>query len=392
MAEKSLMAIVRPKLIVLILSNIVVWLFNKFLYTLPNVFMITFSVFSLLCFIVLVLFDKRPTTEWGGGKAVANIILIIVSGIIVFVPLWYLLKHYGYPDIFIWTAIIFAWLFILMLVVLDLKPMKEATGVNAIANLILFYIIVGGGYTLVGFALPQYDPKVEIEGKLIKKKIDLATADKATILAMGADVFKNFECFNCHNAEPGGTKKRGPNLGEIDMGGEEKVRTNIVDPQKEISKGFEIDPKVAKAMPTYYGEQMTKDELTTIIAYLVSFGEKMKVSTDKMPEGWWTDPAILEEGKKIFEGEKSEDVACHACHGKDGVPLMTEAMDFRDAKIMSALDDAKLFHVVAEGKEETQMSGWKDFLPAEDIWKVIAYLNQFHSGGKPHVHAAGEKL
>ena len=43
-----------------------------------------------------------------------------------------------------------------------------------------------------------------------------------------------------------------------------------------------------------------------------------------MPEGWWTDPAIIEEGKKIFIGEHNIDVNCASCHGKDGKPVRSE--------------------------------------------------------------------
>ena len=37
-----------------------------------------------------------------------------------------------------------------------------------------------------------------------------------------------------------------------------------------------------------------------------------------MPEGYWNNPEILEEGKAIFTGAQNIDVNCASCHGKNG--------------------------------------------------------------------------
>ena len=40
-----------------------------------------------------------------------------------------------------------------------------------------------------------------------------------------------------------------------------------------------------------------------------------------MPAGWWTDPKVIEEGKKIYVGEADPLVSCTGCDGEDGEPL-----------------------------------------------------------------------
>ena len=49
---------------------------------------------------------------------------------------------------------------------------------------------------------------------------------------------------------------------------------------------------------------------------------------------WWDDPKILEEGKVVFEGMEpnTDGLNCAVCHGKDGIPMMTGALDFRNAE------------------------------------------------------------
>lgn len=119
---------------------------------------------------------------------------------------------------------------------------------------------------------------------------------------------------------------------------------------------------------------------------------KVKVTIESMPEGWWTDPKILREGRDIFEGIKNPDVACSGCHGKDGIPLMTEAANLRDVTKMSRLSDADFFKVVSEGRPDTPMAAWKEYLSTQEIWKVISYINMFHHGGKAEAHKKGESI
>jgi mono/diheme cytochrome c family protein len=105
-----------------------------------------------------------------------------------------------------------------------------------------------------------------------------------------------------------------------------------------------------------------------------------------MPDGWWTDPKIIEEGKKIFTGEFNIDVNCSSCHGKDGKPVKRGARDFRVAQRMSLYSDSVWFWRISEGVPKTKMKAWKSKLSEEDRWKVIAYEHSFSHGGQPALH------
>ena len=110
-----------------------------------------------------------------------------------------------------------------------------------------------------------------------------------------------------------------------------------------------------------------------------------------MPEGWWTDPKIIEEGKKIFMGETNIDVNCSSCHGKDGKPIKRGARDFRVAQRMSLYSDSVWFWRISEGVRNTKMKPWKEKLSEEDRWKVMAFEHTFSHKKegeelKPHLH------
>ncbi|HEY5649618.1 MAG TPA: cytochrome c [Nitrospiria bacterium] len=105
-----------------------------------------------------------------------------------------------------------------------------------------------------------------------------------------------------------------------------------------------------------------------------------------MPEGWWTDPKIIEEGKAIFKGEHNIDVNCASCHGKDGKPVKRGARDFRQQARMSMYSDSYWFWRISEGVPKTKMKPWKEKLKEEEIWKVIAYEHTFSHGGQPAPH------
>jgi len=378
---------IRPKLISLIVFNLLIWIINSFLYLLPVVFKVAFTVFTTGGFLILFLIDIFPIESWQGKRIFKNLILTLIYGIIFLGILWLYTAYYKFPAMFTITILIYTLLAVLFLALIDLKPLKEKTGIRAVNSLLFLFLIMGGGYTFMGWALPQFDPAYEIE-RLKPKKFFIEEADEETIISVGAEVFKNNECFNCHDIEPGGIPKRGPALAAVDIGDRNKIRVSIVEPRKETTKGYE---KELKTMPDYYGDQIEKNYLEALIRYLENIG-KVRITTEMMPDGWWSDSKILNAGRDIFEGIKNEDVACSGCHGKDGIPLMTEAANLRDAVRMSKLSDADLFKVVSEGRPDTLMAAWKEYLSNEDIWKVIAYINMFHHRGKAEAHKKGEGI
>lgn len=378
---------IRSKIIGLVLLNILIWVINSFLYSLPVVFKVAFTLFTAGGFLILVLIDIFPVEDWQGKRIFKNIILSLIYVTIFLGVMWLYTTYYKFPLMFKMTIIVYAILAILFLVIIDLKPLKGKTGIRAVNSILLFFLIIGGGYTFMGWALPQFDPAYEIE-KLKPKKFLIEEADEEMILSVGARVFKDYECFNCHNIEPGGIQKRGPSLAVLDMGNRNKIKESIMEPRKETTKGYE---KETKTMPDYYETLIEKNYMEALVRYLENVG-KLKITTEKMPEGWWTNPKILREGKDFFEGTKNPNVVCHVCHGKDGIPLMTIAANLMDVNRMGKLSDADLFKVVSEGKPDTPMAAWKNYLSNEEIWKVIAYINMFHHGGGAKVHQKGETL
>ena len=96
-----------------------------------------------------------------------------------------------------------------------------------------------------------------------------------------------------------------------------------------------------------------------------------------MPEGYWNNPEIIEQGKQIFIGAENIDVNCASCHGKDGKPLKAGARDFRQGEHMQLFSDSQWFWRVSEGVKGTKMKAWKSKLSEDDRWKVIAYESTF---------------
>jgi mono/diheme cytochrome c family protein len=97
----------------------------------------------------------------------------------------------------------------------------------------------------------------------------------------------------------------------------------------------------------------------------------------KMPDGWLTDPKVIEAGSVIYLGDANPQVNCASCHGKDGKPVKKGARDFRDKAQMGRMSDAFWFWRVSEGVPKTKMKAWKSQLSEEQIWQVIAYERQF---------------
>lgn len=118
-----------------------------------------------------------------------------------------------------------------------------------------------------------------------------------------------------------------------------------------------------------------------------------------MPKGWWSDPKIIEEGKKLFEtatlefeykGKKEEvKEGCSTCHSIDAKkdrPKQRGARDFRVGQKMNQFSDSYWFWRVSEGVPKTKMPSWKGKLTEEQRWKVIAYEHTWSHGNKPEAH------
>jgi formylglycine-generating enzyme required for sulfatase activity len=108
-------------------------------------------------------------------------------------------------------------------------------------------------------------------------------------------------------------------------------------------------------------------------------------SDKHMPTGWWTDPKVIEEGRKIYFGEAHALVSCTACHGQDGQPVRSGG-GLRDPKNTSRFSDSYWYWRVSEGIPKLGMMAWKSLLSEQQIWQVIAFVHTFSHKGKPSEH------
>ena len=317
---------------------------------------------------------------------------------IVSVIIWFVAGHFGFP---IWWQIefvAFAFVGLTYFVLLDLRTMKpEKSQFQAIVRLIGTYAIASVLFITITAQLPQFDPQYELE-KLNKPPVKLEGLAGPEVIAAGREIFEANKCFNCHKVFWEGNSDRGPNLGtkQIGLYSGDYIKEQILEPRKMQSPGFE-DPKSKKAMPTYYGDDINDDEMTALIAYLKTMRDPTNMPVEgKFPDQWtwWDDPQILEEGKVVFEGLEpaTEGLNCAVCHGKDGIPMMTGALDFRnenqpDTKkmpdhlpgvLMKDWPDELWYKRVTRGVDGTPMAPWGLLFPHLYLWKAEAYARTFH--------------
>ncbi len=228
----------------------------------------------------------------------------------------------------------------------------------------------------------------------------------AKLIERGKQVYEDYECYNCHKVGgKGGVKRRGP---ELDNTGHllspEMLRAKLLDPLVFMTEGYEEEYKKT-IMPDDFKDRMGPMEMDAVGAYLVSLRlsggntPKPLFKTPKgwayigkefqktMPPGWWTDPKALARGKQLYEGAVKSDVACAACHGRDGQPILTGARDFRDSAYVQKMSDAYWFWRVSEGVPGTPMTPLKEKLSEEERWQVIAYQHTFSHSGKAEEHS-----
>ena len=89
----------------------------------------------------------------------------------------------------------------------------------------------------------------------------------------GAQVFANNGCGGCHTlAAAGSSGVTGPNLDEVLPGQDaEKIKEDIVDPNKEIAQGYP-----ANVMPQEYEKTIPPEELEALVEYLLESAGKEK--------------------------------------------------------------------------------------------------------------------
>lgn len=318
--------------------------------------------------------------------------------IVIAVILWVLAGKFNFP---IWWQIefvTFALVGFFFFTLLDWKTLKqEKSSFDWVIRILTTYALASAIFIVVTAQLPQFDPEIEL-AKLNRPPIKLEGLAGPEVIAAGREVFENNKCFNCHKVFWEGNSDRGPNLGSKQIGlySEDYIKGQILNPRENQAPGFE-DPKSKKAMPTYYGDDLSEDELTALVSFLKTLRDPTHMPVEgKFPNQWtwWDDKDAIAEGKLVFEGThpQTEGLLCAVCHGTDGIPMMTGALDFRNEnnpdttkiegdhtdKLLKDWPDALWYRRVTRGVPETPMAAWGMIFPHLYLWKAEAYARTFH--------------
>jgi len=334
--------------------------------------------------------ETKEKTFWQNIRFKLPVMIILA------IIIWFAAGKVGFPVWWQIEFVAFALVGFIIFVILDLRKLKPESGARQTTfRLLMAYALPSTIFIVVTAQLPQFNPAEEIK-KLEKPPLKTFTPGPEAIAA-GREIFESNKCFNCHKVFWEGNSDRGPNLGtkQIGLYSPEYILEQILEPRKMQSPGFD-DPKSKKAMPTYYGEDLSKVELQALVAYLKTLRDPTHMPVEgKFPNQWtwWDDPKIIEEGKKVFEGAEpaTEGLNCAVCHGANGIPLMTGALDFRDPNwpdtdkmpdkenvTLKDFSDELYYRRVTRGIDNTPMGPWGMVFPHLYLWKAEAYARTFH--------------
>jgi mono/diheme cytochrome c family protein len=352
----------------------------------------------VLVVMVYALLLAIPKTEFKEKTFLQNLKIKIPVIIILGIVIWFVAGSLGFPVWWQIQFVAFALVGLTFFILLDLRKMKPEKGQgHAIIRLMATYALASVIFITVTAQLPQFDPEFEL-GKLNKPPMKLTGLAGPEVIAAGREIFEANKCFNCHKVFWEGNSDRGPNLGSKQIGlySEDYIKEQILDPRKDQAPGFD-DKKSKKAMPTYYGDDISDDEMVALVSYLKTMRDPTHMPVEgKFPNQWtwWDDPKIIAEGQIVFEGKEpaTEGLNCAVCHGAAGIPMMTGALDFRNAeqfdteKMADRLPDVKLkdwpdelwYKRVTRGVDATPMAPWGMIFPHLYLWKAEAYARTFH--------------
>jgi len=368
------------------------------LYALNSTFGIAGAVAGFAVMMIYAFLLRIKPKKWQEKTVFQNIrfkipLIMVLAGII-----WVLAGKFNFP---IWWQIefvTFALVGFFFFTLLDWKTLKqEKSNFDWVIRILATYALASTIFIVVTAQLPQFDPEIEL-AKLNKPPVVLAGLAGPEVIAAGREVFENNKCFNCHKVFWEGNSDRGPNLGSKQIGlySEDYIKGQILNPRENQAPGFE-DPKSKKAMPTYYGDDLSEDELSVLVSYLKTLRDPTHMPVEgKFPNQWtwWDDKDAIAEGKLVFEGThpQTEGLLCAVCHGTDGIPMMTGALDFRNEnnpdttkiegdhtdKLLKDWPDALWYRRVTRGVPETPMAAWGMIFPHLYLWKAEAYARTFH--------------
>lgn len=373
----------------------------------------------------------------------------LVKTLIVAAAVWFASGAAGFPTVFQAYFVGFAALAFPFFVLLDARWSTEPPQHGGLAILVIF-IVASVVLMAAGFLLPQYSTAAEqdkiarLQQSYIDRQADQRRAEvrqqaedlglivveptpeggtegetaaasagpSPELIANGKQAYDDYECYNCHKiGGKGGVKRRGPELDSVGLLlSPDAIKAELLNPTASLALGFEKEyDKVT--MPDDFGERMSKSDIEAVAAYMVSL-QSTEIESPKavfpgpekpdkgegpfyevpleyqrmVPREWWTDEAIIEEGKAIYEGQANSEVVCSACHGADGNPVMTGAANFTDVDLVESLSDVYWYWRIATGVPGTAMTPWEEKLTPEQIMKVMVYQNTFAYDGEPTDH------
>ncbi|MFQ5593907.1 MAG: c-type cytochrome [Anaerolineae bacterium] len=373
----------------------------------------------------------------------------LVKTLIVAAAVWFASGALGFPPVFQAYFVAFAALAFPFFVLLDARWSTEPPRRGGLAILIVF-IVASVVLTAAGFLLPQFSTAAEQDkiarlqqsfldrqadqrreevrqqaeelGLVVVEPTPEGSAEGETVaesadpsqelIEKGKQAYDDYECYNCHKiGGKGGVKRRGPELDSVGLlMSYDALWAEILNPTASLSEGFEEEyDKVT--MPDDFGERMSKSDIEAVTAYMVSL-QSTDIQSPKaffpgpekpdkgegpfyeipleyqrvVPQEWWTDETIIEEGKALYEGQVDSAVVCSACHGANGKPVMTGASDFTDIDMVESMGEVYWYWRIATGVPGTAMTPWESKLTREQIMKLMVYQNTFAYDGEPTDH------
>ena len=368
------------------------------LFALNSTFGIAGAIAGAAVMLIYALLLKIKPKKLEEKTFIQNIRFKVPIIIVLAVILWVLAGKFNFPVWWQIEFVSFALVGFFFFALLDWKTLKlEKSNFDWVIRILATYALASGIFIGVTAYLPQFDPEIEL-AKLNRPPIKLEGLAGPEVIAAGREVFENNKCFNCHKVFWEGNSDRGPNLGSKQIGlyTEEYIKGQILKPRENQAPGYE-DPKSKKAMPTYYGDDLSEDELLALVSYLKTLRDPTHMPVEgKFPNQWtwWDDKDAIAEGKLVFEGThpQTEGLLCAVCHGKDGIPMMTGALDFRNEnnpdttkiegdhtdKLLKDWPDALWYRRVTRGVPDTPMAPWGTIFPHLYLWKAEAYARTFH--------------
>ena len=368
------------------------------LFALNSTFGIAGAIAGAAVMLIYALLLKIKPKKLEEKTFIQNIRFKVPIIIVLAVILWVLAGKFNFPVWWQIEFVSFALVGFFFFALLDWKTLKlEKSNFDWVIRILATYALASGIFIGVTAYLPQFDPEIEL-AKLNRPPIKLEGLAGPEVIAAGREVFENNKCFNCHKVFWEGNSDRGPNLGSKQIGlySEDYIKGQILNPRENQAPGFE-DPKSKKAMPTYYGDDLSEDELTALVSFLKTLRDPTHMPVEgKFPNQWtwWDDKDAIAEGKLVFEGThpQTEGLLCAVCHGTDGIPMMTGALDFRNEnnsdttkiegdhtdKPLKDWPDALWYRRVTRGVPDTPMAPWGTIFPHLYLWKAEAYARTFH--------------